>query len=555
MSDIRLGDYTDIRNNTLNAKMYSDKKYMILKMGGFLIATAGLGWYVLYVLRGIRYAIENGFIPIVDWQNCRLPQYEVDKVGKENIWEKFFEQPFQVGVMEAYASDDYFVVDDVRSLPFKDILNIESFVDFYNEEGTVWRNYFQKYVRIKKEVKEYFEENRKQLNLIEEKVIGVLVRGTDYRDLRPVGHCSPIMESEIFQYIDQILERVDKSKIFLATEDKYILENFEKKYPEMVCTVKTKRYEGRENETLNMIYKNENGYERDLKYLFALYNLSKCSTCICSPCGGAVLVSLMRENEGNNYKFLYQGINKAKGVIVGSYLEKQEEVIISMGNKPIMFYALNLIKLLKVEEVDIIISKALKQEYEKRIGHGEHFGLKINYIISENYDIMAYMTLHTENIKNSKLILLYADEFVHGKDVVKDLISRLNTFDGAYVWGLRTKFSENTESIRINERTKIPERAFPFYKEENYELMGRYIFDQDLADIIRQLSLEREEIVLIDILNEYIKRRKLFFTEYKRGTISLKINNAYVLKKTDQMISLMEELQKKKIGDFMSFNK
>lgn len=553
MKDIEKSCYSDWRNSTLTARMATDKKYLILRMGNFLISTAGFGWYVIYVLRGIRFAIENDFIPVVDWQNCKLPQYDPDKIGKENIWERFFEQPFNVGVMQAYASNDYFVVDDIRSLPFSDTLNIESFTDYHNEDVVCWREYFQCYIRLKKEVKEYFKECRNQFGLQNKKMIGVLARGTDYRDLKPVGHCCPISIEEIYQNVDLALNQMDISGIFLATEDRDILENFEKKYPKMVYTVDAKRYGRMGHETLNMIYKEENGYERDLKYLYALYNITKCPVYICAACGGGVLASLMREEEGTNYKFLYHGYNKAKGIIVGSYLEKQKKEIISMGNKPIMFYTLNLIKLLKIDEVDIIISDVLRRKYEKLIGCGESFGLKINYITSKTYEVVEYMVSHLMNIEVSRSILLYTDEFVYGKDVVRDMVYRLNMFDGSYVWGIKNSFLKDCESIRINERLKIPEKASVSYSAGNYELMGRFIFDNELVDIIKQLSLNEGKFVLTDILNEYIKRKKLFFLEYKRGIVSLKIKDLNILKKTDQIINLLEELQGKKIGNFMSY--
>ena len=83
------GTYTKWRNATLDAKLETDKKYMILKMGSYLTATAGLGWYILYTLNGIRFAIENKYIPVVDWKNCKLPLYDASKAGKENVWEYF----------------------------------------------------------------------------------------------------------------------------------------------------------------------------------------------------------------------------------------------------------------------------------------------------------------------------------------------------------------------------------------------------------------------------------------------------------------------------------
>ena len=109
-------DYTSLRNDTLSAKMTTDKKFAVLKMGYTLISTGGLGWYILYTLCGIRFAVENNFIPVVDWRNCKIPQYDASKVGKENVWEYYFEQPFNVSIEEAYNSNDFFVIDDVSEL-------------------------------------------------------------------------------------------------------------------------------------------------------------------------------------------------------------------------------------------------------------------------------------------------------------------------------------------------------------------------------------------------------------------------------------------------------
>ena len=46
-----------------------------------------------------------------------------------------------------------------------------------------------------------------------------------------------------------------------------------------------------------------------------------------------------------------------------------------------------------------------------------------------------------------------------------------------------------------------------------------------------------------------------FFLEYSRGVIASKIEDMETLEKTDQMICLIEEIQRQKIGDFESFRK
>ncbi|MEY8482209.1 hypothetical protein AALD74_10185 [Lachnospiraceae bacterium 48-21] len=547
-----LVNYTHWRNNTLLAKMKTDKKYIILKMGDSLIATGGLGWYILYTLCGIRFAVENDYIPVVDWKNCKLPQYPAINVGKENVWEYYFEQPFNINIDEAYKSKDYCVIEDVSSLAIINLLDIRKFVDFFDKDAMKWREYFQKYIRINQKLKDYFDicQNEQGLN-VNNDLIGVIARGTDYKDLKPVGHLQPISSRRIFDEIDNIFGELEQKKIFLATEDKSILQKFEEKYPGKISFADAKRYENLGENTLNTIYKEEDGYDRDLKYLYSLYTISKSSIGIYSACGGGVIASLMRESTDSSYKFLYKGYNRAKGIIVGSYIEKKCGKLKLMGNKPIMFYALNTLKLLRVEEVDVIISNQMKKEYEKLIGTGIEFGMMIHYIISDSYNVVEYMKTMRDFMSTSKLILLYSDYFVHGKDMINELTAKVNAFDGAYVWGVKNYYLDDTESIKINNKSGIPERAFNTFKQGNYSLMGKYVFDKDLKEIIKEIKSTN----FVDILNEYIDRKKLFFLEYKRGIIYSKILDENILAKTNQVINLLEDLQGYRIGDFLSYKK
>ena len=166
-------NYTKLRNATLNAKLETDKKYMILKMGSYLTTTAGLGWYLLYTLMGIRFAVDNEYIPVVDWKNCKLPLYDASKVGIENVWEYFFEQPCNVSLEAAYESGDFFVVDDVRKMNFKHPLNYDDMTDFQNRSMEGWRSCFHQYIRLKSELKEYSHDNFTRQGLGDGDVLGV----------------------------------------------------------------------------------------------------------------------------------------------------------------------------------------------------------------------------------------------------------------------------------------------------------------------------------------------------------------------------------------------
>lgn len=44
-------------------------------------------------LYSIRYALDKGYIPVIDYQNYKNIYLTEDKFGKENSWEYYFDQP------------------------------------------------------------------------------------------------------------------------------------------------------------------------------------------------------------------------------------------------------------------------------------------------------------------------------------------------------------------------------------------------------------------------------------------------------------------------------
>lgn len=556
MDNTWIPQYTNWRNSTVKTKLITDKRYLVLKMGDALCSTGRFGTYVYSMLNGIRFAIDNGYIPVIDWQHCKIPRYDAAKVGKENVWEYFFEQPFDVSLEQAYESEDCFVIDDVGNFAFESTVTAADFENFDDQVLMEWRNYFHKYIRLKKEIKDYFDKCMSQQMINTQNVIGIKARGTDYKAGRPTGHYSPIPEEELFAVADELLGRMEEGRIFLATEDKDILKDFESRYPGKVYSEDTERYHiSAYGEFLHEAQKGENGYEKDLKFLYALYVISKCKACIYSACAGGILASLMRKEPGICYKFLNKGVNKPKGIVVGSYIEKEQGKIIMLGGKPVMFYALNTLKIIGIDEVDVIVTDAVKREYEKITGSGEAYGMNIHYVTSDTYNVVEYMACNPGFMTTSRVVLLYTDYFAHGNKIAKELSDKAYQLDGAYAWGAGTFLTDNTDSILIDKKRGIPEKAYASYKAGNRSLMGKYVFDYDLKEIVEQLCTEKKEVTLTDILNEYISRRKLFFIEYQRGSVYTFIKDRDSLKKLDQLIILMEEVQNQKIGDFEFFKR
>ncbi|MBR0290229.1 MAG: hypothetical protein IJQ82_14740, partial [Selenomonadaceae bacterium] len=68
--------------------------------------TTGLLARYRMVMGHVRYALSKGWLPVVDMQNYANPYLAPEKLGKENSWEYYFEQPLRIGLEEAYNGEN-----------------------------------------------------------------------------------------------------------------------------------------------------------------------------------------------------------------------------------------------------------------------------------------------------------------------------------------------------------------------------------------------------------------------------------------------------------------
>ncbi|MCM1182298.1 MAG: hypothetical protein NC337_02865 [Roseburia sp.] len=84
-------------------------------------STQGLFSIHNYVLWKIRYAIDKGYIPVVDYQNYANMYLEPELVGKVNAWEYYFNQPTQYGLEDVRHSRHVIICDKYEPAGYRGI--------------------------------------------------------------------------------------------------------------------------------------------------------------------------------------------------------------------------------------------------------------------------------------------------------------------------------------------------------------------------------------------------------------------------------------------------
>ena len=255
-----------------------------------LSITAGLCNVYLLALRDIINALNDKMLPVVDFLNYKT-QYNVDFPvnGTYNAWEYYFEQPCNYTLEEVYKSRNV-RLSGWTFTPPRDIV--------YGKENLT------KFAPIKQYIYDIADEKIKADGI--SNMIGLLIRGTDYTQLKPLGHAIPPTAEQAAEKLDEFLAKYGERKIFLATEDENIYAFFKNKYGDMIYTTDKNfiTYSGSDYIVDIMNKTNTSMYQFGLDYLVKIICLSKCMCLISSITGGTVLARML--NEGRyveNYNF------------------------------------------------------------------------------------------------------------------------------------------------------------------------------------------------------------------------------------------------------------
>lgn len=258
---------------------------------------AGLGSIHNYVCLNIQYAVERGYIPIIDMQNYPNAYLEKLKFHKENSWEYYFEQPYPYTLAEVYQSKNVILCGTALAscgyVGMKDM-----------EQIRIFNNLIDKYMHLNKKTEKVIEEEIIRVTGQNRRVLGVVCRGTDYIKLKPKFHSIPYSAEETIMEIRKYID--DYDAVYLATEDSSILQKFREGISENKL-IYTKAFRYDPEEVDSFLYKTadkrgDDKYIKGLDYLKIIYVLANCTSLMAPIIGSSVTAT--RINGGKYEKLV-----------------------------------------------------------------------------------------------------------------------------------------------------------------------------------------------------------------------------------------------------------
>ena len=137
---------------------------------------AGVTSTVMYMLPDIYWAVEKGYIPVMDFTNVNVPLWQNEsRRGLENAWEYYFEQPWGGETLENVYQSKHVIRLIECPQPWY-TPDWQNFLNWSQKDVIFWGDIWRKYVRLNSKLAKRLEEEKRKLFVAGKRTLGVSIR-------------------------------------------------------------------------------------------------------------------------------------------------------------------------------------------------------------------------------------------------------------------------------------------------------------------------------------------------------------------------------------------
>jgi len=224
--------------------------------------------------------------------------------------------------------------------------------------------------------------------------------------------------------------------------------------------------------------------------------------------------------------------------------------LVPVYDKPMIYYPISTLMLAGIREIMIITTPDDQESFQKLLGDGSNFGLKISFEIQQQPSGLAQaLTIGEKFLDGNPCMLILGDNIFHGVGLGTEL-SRSLPHSGARVFTYEVSNPQDYGVLNLGSDgspKSIAEK--PTNPTSNLAVTGLYFFDHKASGIAKKiLPSARGELEIISVIDVYLKNNELAVTQLSRGTAWLDTGNADSMHDASSYVRIIEERTGLKIG-------
>jgi glucose-1-phosphate thymidylyltransferase len=220
--------------------------------------------------------------------------------------------------------------------------------------------------------------------------------------------------------------------------------------------------------------------------------------------------------------------------------------LLAVYDKPMVYYPLSSLMLGGVRDILLISTPQDTPLFERLLGDGSEFGLRIQYRVQEKPEGIAQAFLIAADwIDGDPVALALGDNIFYGHGLTDSIRRAAAPKTGATVIGYHVHDPERYGVIEFDEGGRILSiEEKPSQPKSNYAITGLYFYDDQVVDIARGLQPSaRGELEITDVNRAYLERGQLHVELLGRGVAWLDTGTHEALLQAANFIQAIQERQ------------
>lgn len=224
--------------------------------------------------------------------------------------------------------------------------------------------------------------------------------------------------------------------------------------------------------------------------------------------------------------------------------------LLPVYDKPMIHYPLATLMAAGLREVLVITTPEDSPAFQRLLGDGDVWGMRIDYAVQEKPEGLAQAFLIAEGfLAGDDAALILGDNLFYGPRLGRHL-SELTSVAGGHVFAYEVanpseygvvEFDETGVALSIEEKPAQPR--------SNFAVPGLYFYDNTVVGVAKSIKPSaRGELEITAVNDHYLRAGALTVTVLERGTAWLDTGTFRSLQDAGEFVRVMEDRTGTKIG-------